>query len=120
MRANVAFRRGFLGALLFCALAGCVRVEDRREPFSKTRMVITRDTKGVKLQWNSDQGQRYAILYKDPGTPGARWRPLPGYDQVIGTGGVMTVKDPSPSTPNRDYRIQTLVPVDQKELRRSR
>lgn len=102
--------------LMLCTMAflGCVRVDaDRQEPVS-TRLVVTRDTKGVNMQFQSVKGLHYTIFYRDTEVPNNTWIPLPNAIELKGTGELILLSDTSPRAFQRKYRIQTLVPLKTK------
>lgn len=99
--------------LFFClfSLMGCVRVEAERQGPVPTRLVITRDTKGVNMQFKSVEGLRYTVYYQEPGMSQGTWNQLPEATEIPGTGDLIQISDKSTSAPRRKYRIQSLVPV---------
>ena len=95
----------------------CVRVEVPREEYSRTRLTLARDIHGVQVQWMSREDRRYALMYRDPESGDPRWRPMPDYSEVRGTGRMITVKLKDPAARKYEYRLQTLVGVDRDQLR---
>ena len=61
------------------------------------------------VSFNTDLGRTYNIKYKDSLT-NATWLPLTGTPTVIGTGGAVSISDPTATGPERYYRIDTLFP----------
>ncbi len=90
---------------------GCVRVEEPRESWQRTPMVITRDQRGVTLHLSTVKDQRYNILYQDPAPGGGRtdWKILPNAKEIRGTGDVVEIFDDDPRAGRRNYRQQTLL-----------
>ena len=118
-------RRRAGGLLLFFTtlllLSGCVQVETPREPWQRTPLIVTRDRQGTTLHLRTQKGQRYNILYLDPGGGQGDWRPLPQATQLEGTGETIEIVDTHPLSSRRRYRPQTLLamPADRvpRELR---
>jgi len=102
---------------LFC-LTACIRTEERKEPRSKTALMISRASTGTTLQWKSREGERYTILYRDGKSPNARWQALPAATEVIGTGEMLVIQDTSPGAFHRSYMPQTLIAVPANSIRR--
>ncbi|MGA0334486.1 MAG: hypothetical protein ACO3N7_06680 [Kiritimatiellia bacterium] len=99
--------------LFFCLFSffGCVRVDAERQGPTPTRLVITRDTKGVNMQFQSVEGLRYTVYYQEPGMAPGSWKQLPEATEIPGTGELILVSDKSQTAFRRKYRIQSLVPV---------
>ncbi len=104
-----------VGGLMLIVLAACVRTEVPREVLSKTALMVSRDATGTTLQWQSREGERYTIMYRD-GKSGARWQPLPQATEVEGTGGMLVVRDTSPGAFYRSYRPQALIAVSPDKI----
>ncbi len=96
---------------------GCVRVEADKEPPAPTRLIVTRDKDGVKMQFQSVQGLRYSVYYRDAGVVNDDWKLLDNARELQGTGELILIADPSPRAVYRKYRIHSLVPVKRKDLK---
>jgi hypothetical protein len=88
-------RRSILTAasvlLASLALAAAVRAgEDSSKPSwlpsSKRALIVVQSGDEVTLQWKSEKGYAYTIMYTDKPQGDARWEPLPGYVNMAGTG----------------------------------
>lgn len=102
-----------LGVMSFL---GCVRVEAKKETPVATRLVVTRDTHGVRMQFQSIEGRRYSIYYRDTNVPNDEWKLLPNASEIPGTGDIIKLSDPSPDAfLYRKYRIMSLIPVGKKD-----
>jgi hypothetical protein len=104
------------GVVLPLMLAACVHTEERREPYSKTALMVSRDSSGTTLQWKSKKDVRYTILYRDGKANSAVWQALPSATELVGTGGTMTAKDNSPGAFYRSYRPQALLSVPASKI----
>lgn len=97
-------------------MLGCVRVEAERDPHQATRLIVTRDTKGVNMQFQSDADLHYTVYYRDPAIPNDEWKQLPTATEIKGTGDLILINDPAPTAFRRKYRIQSLVLVKRKDI----
>jgi hypothetical protein len=70
-------------------------------------MLITRTGTTVRVSFTTVVGGRYIVEYKD-NLADASWTPLP---TVAGTGALVTVIDPSATSPTRFYRVRAEVRV---------
>lgn len=104
--------------LLVVGFMGCVRVEADRKPPEPTRMIVTRDSQGVNMQFKSLEGLRYTVYYRDASVASNSWKPLPSATEIPGTGELILIRDQSRDAYNRKYRIQSLVPVNIKDLKK--
>jgi len=93
------------------ALSGCVRVESAPDAAPRTRLLVTRDSTGVNLQWESEPGKGYTVYFFDSRLPNAKWEELQGATAIPGTGRLLRISDPAPGARFRKYRIETLRPV---------
>lgn len=103
--------------LTLCSLFGCVRVEADKESPEHTRLIVTRDNSGVKMQFQGVEGLGYTVYYRDAGVANDKWKPLQGAVELIGTGELILIADPSPRAFYRKYRIESLIPVNPKDLK---
>ncbi|MDF3127692.1 hypothetical protein P0Y35_00640 [Kiritimatiellaeota bacterium B1221] len=97
---------------------GCVRVEADKEAPTPTRLIVTRDNTGVKMQFQSVEGLRYSVYYRDSGVVNDEWKLLSNAKEIEGTGELILISDASPRARYRKYRIQSLVPVKRKDLKK--
>lgn len=97
----------FLGALLCVALAaGCVSEQVRGpRPVEQITLTVVRSADRVQLSWPTKRGQKYTVLYAEARRPDVPWKPLPSAQNLIGTGGTLTVEDRVPEGRNRYYRL---------------
>lgn len=74
-------------------------------------MMVARSADEAVLSWSSRRGEEYMILFAESRESNARWRPLPGYERVRGTGETIEIRDPVPQNVPRFYRIVTVRPA---------
>ncbi len=74
-------------------------------------MLVTRDIKGVHMQWESVEGKGYTVYYREPWVPNDTWKELPGAVEIKGTGELIRLTDDSKNAHHRKYRIETLEPL---------
>ena len=89
-------------------MAGCVSAPSQADDPKPAQLLIARGMNGVNMQWDTEIGKQYTLVYLDPG--GTQWQPVPGYQTVEGTGELVEVKDTSPGAMQRRYRVRTLPP----------
>jgi hypothetical protein len=69
---------------------------------SPTITAIVRTDSNAQISFSSEAGLSYTVEFKNaPEAPG--WSPL---GPVTGTGGIMTVTDPTATMPSRIYRVR--------------
>jgi|GEM_PF-913051 len=112
-----SMRKTGLFLLFTASILGCVRVEADRKSPEPTRMIVTRDTKGVNMQFKSVEGLKYTVYYRSPNVPNHDWKQLPVATEIPGTGELILIRDSSPDAFYRKYRIQSLVPVSRNDLK---
>lgn len=87
-------------------LTGCVTQVEEVEPLARTRLIVTRAGGVATLQWQSEIGMTYTLMYADSRKPGTAWRGVPGVHAVPGNGDLMKYEDKLPYGRDRHYRIQ--------------
>ena len=110
------WRRG-IGALLAAAvmmLVGCVTVVEEVKPLASARLVVSRAGSDATLQFSSEVGITYQILYAASRKPGSTWQPLPGADRVKGNGQLIEYRDTIPYSTPRYYRLRVLEVIQKK------
>lgn len=104
--------RGGAAALLVAlalplSLASCtttreiVEEEGRRE----TTLFVTQAGDTVTMQWKSEPGIQYTILFAENRGSQARWQPLAGAIRIPGTGSEIQWTDTVPRGAQRFYRL---------------
>lgn len=115
---KASLRRQSFIVFMMMGFLGCVRVEaDRKDP-EPTRMIVTRDTQGVNMQFKSVEGLRYTVYYRNVNVGNDSWKPLPIATEIPGTGELILIRDQSKGAFDRKYRIQSLVPVNLRDLKK--
>ncbi len=61
-------------------------------PSAKRALIVAQSGDEVTLQWKTEKGFLYTILFTDKPEGEARWAPLPGYVNMAGSGMQETVK----------------------------
>lgn len=89
-------------------LAGCVTVVEELEPLAKAKLVVSRAGGEATLQFATERGVTYQILYAANRDPGTTWQKLPGAEKVRGTGQLVQFKDRIPYGSPRYYRLKVI------------
>jgi hypothetical protein len=97
-------------ALLLAALAaGCVMQASRpRMDPSKvvdTTLMVARAGSEATLQWDTEPGTLYTVMYAPDRRAGVQWKPLPGAVRLEGHGQTIRLTDSVPVGINRHYRL---------------
>ncbi len=98
-----------MAVLCGVALCGCTTREVIK-PAAETTLFVTRSSDKVSLQWQSQPGAFYTVIFADTLGAGARWQPLPQASRLRGTGQLMQVQDQPPLRRQRFYDIQVEYP----------
>lgn len=101
----MALLRLFLASLFSLWLgAGCATAPDpaRQLPQRRPKLYRTQAGDTVVLQWESEAGARYSVVYATDLGHSAVWRFLPGFEDFTGTGGTQTISFTAP-VPGRTY-----------------
>lgn len=79
----------FLAAGIGFFACGCATAPSTKELLPTKRPTLYRTQAGnqVTLQWDSDAGTRYAVIYTPDREDPSLWRVLPGYEGIAGRGG---------------------------------
>ena len=102
-----------LGAvLILVSTAGCsaLHVEHGRStPVAQKKAKLFRTQSGdeVTLQWDSMAGTVYSVVYTPDLNKVSKWKTLPGYESVVGTGQPVIVKFRAPAPSRLYYRLIT-------------
>lgn len=97
-----------LGAvLILVSTAGCSTPFFDRDspspvPQRKAKLFRTQSGDEVTLQWDSVAGDLYGVVYTPDLNKASKWKALPGYESVVGTGQPIIIKFRAPA-PNRLY-----------------
>lgn len=97
--------------LVLCAVcawgSGCAtkRVILDEQPFSDTRLFVTRSADVVNLSWDSKPGMAYTLFFSDTRSARSKWSVLPGFDRIPGTGRRLEYTDRVPVGQARYYRL---------------
>ena len=99
-----------LGALAceLCLLAGCVTAVEEVAPLAKARLVVSRAGDEATLQFASERGVTYQILYSSSRDPRTPWKELVGAERVQGTGQLIQYTDRIPYGAPRYYRLKVI------------
>jgi hypothetical protein len=89
-------------------LTGCVTVVEEVEPLAKARLVVSRAGEQATLQFASERGVIYEVLYASSRDAGTTWKKLPGAERVLGTGQLIQFKDRIPYGAPRYYRLKVV------------
>jgi hypothetical protein len=94
--------------------AGCTSVPEPAAaslPQRRLKHFKTQSGDQVTLYWDSQAGTTYTVIYNnDPGGPGRRWRVLPGFEPIRGSGGKMNISFTAPASGRVYYRIKRVKP----------
>ncbi|MBU1694529.1 MAG: hypothetical protein KJ726_02345 [Verrucomicrobia bacterium] len=74
-------------------------------PIEQTTLTVVRAADRAQLSWPSKKGQKYTILYSDDRRPDVPWKPLLAAQNLVGTGGTITVEDQILEGRTRYYRL---------------
>ncbi len=96
-----------VASILVFGSTGCVTSVERREPAAETVLMVSKSEDAATLQWASDAGTMYTVLYSRSRSAKTPWEPLPGYTRIRGTGQTITIKDQFPRGQSRFYRVHT-------------
>ncbi len=96
------------GLVLFPLLVGCVTEVIEPKPLARATLVVTKSENVATLQWQTQRGVTYAVMYSLGGGASNRWRPLPSAGQIRGDGGMAKLTDTAPPGEDRLYRLQVL------------
>ena len=88
--------------------AGCVTVVEEMEPLATAKLVVSRAGNEATLQFASERGVTYQILYAGSRDPRTAWQKLPGAERVQGTGSLIEFKDRIPYRTPRYYRLKVI------------
>lgn len=101
--------------LIVCAAAlimaaGCVSQQVSKQP-KETVLIVAGAGDVVTLQWKTEPGSTYTVLYTDKlgGVPD--WNVLPNGQNLLGTGQMITMQDGAPDARRRYYRLQVRRPA---------
>ncbi len=85
---------------------GCVTREIvEKKPRDEVTLMVGRAGEDVTIQWKSQIGRTYTVLYSERMGGGSQWKPLPGATNIAGTGDMITIRDEVPNTMQRYYRL---------------
>lgn len=98
--------------LLLISTAGCsaLRVGEGRTPPApqkKAKLFRTQSGDEVTLQWDSVVGTRYSVVYTPDLNRASKWRILPGFEVVEGTGRPIIIEFRAPAPDRLYYRLIT-------------
>ena len=88
--------------------AGCTSTRVGPQSEIRSTLVVAKAGDSVKLNWESKPGLLYTVVYSASLGANARWEPLPGYENMPGTGELMSAEDNSPGSETRYYRLHIL------------
>lgn len=88
-------------------LTGCVTevVPLRDQALSETTLTVTRAGNTTQLQWETDPGFLYTVMYARSRSANASWRALPQAVRIRGTGKTVSIKTETPAHLKRHYRL---------------
>lgn len=114
-------KESILRALLLLTLlvtwSGCVTYEEKRiTPVHQTTLTVARSGDAVSIQFPTEKGTLYTVLYTTNLTSG-QWIPMPNGQNLVGTGGLISLEDRVPNGTQRYYRLQVR-PDSPKSARR--
>jgi pectin methylesterase-like acyl-CoA thioesterase len=85
---------------------GCVTYEEERLASGRqTTLTVARAGDTVAIQFPTDKGYSYTVLYTASLNSGA-WQPLPNGSNIQGTGDIVSLEDHVPNGSQRYYRLQ--------------
>lgn len=83
---------------------GCrTQIVEPKVPITKAVLIATRVEGKAQIEFETKEGEIYTVMFADRRSPSPRWRPLPGAENLVGTGGTMKLTDVGP---NRRYRLR--------------
>lgn len=72
---------------------------------SSVTMTIVQSGGESTLQWKTEPGVLYTLMYATDRRPGAEWKAHPQYTRIVGDGQTITAKDRVPPGAQRYYRL---------------
>lgn len=103
-----------LGALAV-AMAGCTSVSAQNAdrggtqnsllPTAESAVFVTRVGEEVTISWLSQTGSIYTLISKDRSQPDSKWTPVPGYENLPGTGRQESVTLRVPADDSRVFNV---------------
>lgn len=101
-----AILRTLLLGVMLLAWSGCVTYEEERvTPPHQTTLTVARSGDSVSIQFPTEKGVSYTVLYTTNLTSG-QWIPLPNGQNLMGTGELIALEDRVPDGTQRYYRLQ--------------
>lgn len=103
-------------ALGVLAIAGCASANAESKaataansllPSSETAVFVTRVSGETTISWMSKSDQVYSVISKDRTRKDAVWTPVPGYENLPGTGEQMTVTLRIPGDDSRAFNVSS-------------
>jgi hypothetical protein len=100
------FCRAALLLPMLCVVlgSGCA-TQQVRKPIGATTLMVARGDGKATLQWKSDPGILYTVMYAPRRSSGVRWTSHPRYRRIRGTGQTITIEDQIPRGQPRHYRL---------------
>ena len=108
MRGNHRIRLAIGAALLAFLVTGCTTSTVPAANSRETRAKLFRTQVGneVTLQWQSQPGVVYGVIYTTDIKDNRNWRLLPGFDRVVGNGGSQRITFTAPVAGKAYYRLR--------------
>lgn len=75
-------------------------------PEKRPKLFRTQVGDQVTLQWDSEPGMVYGVVYSTNISDNRSWQFLPGYDRILGNGGSQTVTFTAPVSGKAYYRLR--------------
>lgn len=92
--------------IMTAGLAGCVTETQPVKPLAETALVVSRAGDRATLEFDTEPGLIYQVLYAAQRRAGTQWMVLPGAENIVGTGMRMQMIDRVPYGQDRYYRIR--------------
>jgi len=85
---------------------GCVSQQVSKGKPQETVLIVAGSGDAVTLQWKAEADSVYTVVYTDKLGGLSEWKVLPNGQNLLGTGQMITIKDPAPNAGRRYYRLR--------------
>jgi len=94
---------------------GCVSQQVSKGEPLETVLIVAGSGDAVTLQWKAEPGSVYTVVYTDKLGGLSEWKTLPNGQNLLGTGQMITIKDPSANASRRYYRLRVRRGAEKKK-----
>lgn len=107
IRKSFGFRLPVVLAISAMFSVGCATTstDSTAKPTTRTKLIRTQAGDQVTLQWDSDPGVEYSVIYSRTLGKAQKWQRLPNYSDIPGNGTTTIVRFTAPESGRLYYRL---------------